>query len=124
MNTQERFACRHRSYSAKILRRVNADRVIRRLDGLDPVAGLQQSQLLEPLRLFQRARWQPGESPKNITPVSVDPDVPPIDAVFKPSLRRHIPGVGNRVSREVQCLPVAAPDDLHDVRAVQLRPCW
>ena len=99
----------------EVLGRVDADAVVRGLDGLDPDAVLERAQLLERFGAFERRLRQRGEPQQARAAVRVQPDVPP-------GRRLRLAGarVRDRRAREIQRDVIAIDDELGDVRVAQL----
>ncbi len=100
----------------EVVRRVDADRVVVRFDGLDADAVLEGPQLLEGFGLLERRRREPCERQQALAPIDVQPDVAP---------RRRggavLAHVRDRRAREVERVAVAIDDHLRDVRVAVVR---
>src|SRR5688572_12043141 len=97
----------------EIFRRIDADRVEARFEGLDSDAVLERAQLLERLGALQLRRREAREAQQAVAAVHVQPDVAPGGSACV-----GVADVGNRRAREIQREAVAIDDHLRDVRVV------
>src|SRR5438094_6922286 len=100
----------------QILRRVDAERFVRALDGLDADAVFERAQLLERLGALERRRFERREHEQRTAAVRVQTDM----SVHGRPAAAGIPDVRNRRAREVHREAAAIDDDLGDIRIRQL----
>ena len=100
----------------EILRRVDADRVVRGFDGLDADAVLERAQLLERFGPLERRRLERRQHEQGAAAIRVEADM----SVERRPAAARIAGVRNGRAREVQREAAAIDDDLDDVRVGEL----